>query len=51
MPGDTIISKDESNRDVYVLLDGEAMVVNWEGVCLATLKKGDHFGEFASVMK
>ena len=51
MPGDTIIGTDENNRDVYILLDGEALVVNEEGVLLATLNKGDHFGEFASLMK
>ena len=51
MPGDTIISKDEDSGDVYIILDGEAMVVHEDGSLLAQLTKGTHFGEMALIME
>ena len=37
MPGDTIISTVEESGDVYILLDGEVMVVNEDGSLLVVL--------------
>ena len=50
MTGDTIISELEENKDVYIIIDGEAIVTSSEGREIAVLVNGDHFGEMALVM-
>ena len=50
MPEDVIISAGEKIFDVYVLLDGEAMVVHDDGTIITSFNKGDHFGEFALLL-
>ena len=51
MSGDTIISEGEEKKDVYIMLEGEALVISPEGKQVATLYKGDHFGELALMME
>ena len=46
LAGDVIVSANDSSKDIYIILDGKAQVVNLEGEkVIATLQSGAHFGE------
>ena len=47
MPSDIIVSAEEKTFDIYVILEGEAIVIDLDGHIKAKLLKGAHFGEFS----
>lgn len=50
LTGDTIIHAGDTNHDFYILLDGEAQVVNIQGKkVIATIGIGGHFGEASAL--
>ena len=51
LPGDSICRKGEVGTEMYIVMHGEVEVVTDEGVTLATLAKGNVFGEIRSLQK
>src|SRR5262249_4979793 len=49
-PGQTIITKGEMGKDMYLLCRGEADVLDGNGKLLRTMKDGEYFGEIGVLM-
>jgi CRP/FNR family transcriptional regulator, cyclic AMP receptor protein len=48
-PGDTIISKGDLGRNLYIILSGVVNVVDEDGISITTLRNGEVFGEMSLI--